>query len=164
FRNQGEYLFHVLEELPAGVALIVVEHPTAHWIGDIIDAETRDYLAKVYPQLIFVDFRMFENAGQLLIQHVDYVIALSTSLGLQAMFWGKPLVSVHNAYLRAFASIHGVHAIPTGDAPPQSRPGVDNALAWMLTHYFVPARLATDGHFMTAFLERSLERSKKNEL
>src|SRR6185503_16114812 len=66
--------------------------------------------------------------------------------------------------LRAFASIDGVHAIPTGDAPPQSRPGVDNALAWMLTHYFVPARLAADGHFMKVFLERSLERSRKNEL
>jgi hypothetical protein len=163
FRNQGEYLFHVLEELPEGVALIAVEHPTAHWIGDIIDAETRDYLAEAYPQLTFVDFRMFENAGQLLIQHVDYVIALSTSLGLQAMFWGKPLVSVQNAYLRVFASVHGVHAIPT-DAQPKSRHGVDDALAWMLTHYFVPGRLAGDGQYMEAFLERSLARSRQNDL
>jgi len=164
FRNQGEYLFHVLEELPEGVALIAVEHPTAHWIGDVIDAETRDYLAAAYPQLTFVDFRMFDNAGQLLIQHVDYVIALSTSLGLQAMFWGKPLVSVQNGYLRAFASIHGVAGIPVDDAQVTSRPCIDNALAWMLTHYFVPARLAANGQFMQAFLERSLERSQKKEL
>ena len=101
FRNQGEYLFHVLERLPADLGLLVIEHPTAHWIGDIIDDETREYVRGQYPQVTFVDWQRVESAGQYLIHHVDYVIGVSSSLGLQALLvetvgccWVEPPATV----------------------------------------------------------------------
>lgn len=135
FRNQGEFLFHVLERLPEGLGLLVVEHPTAHWIGDIIDEETREYVAKRFPQVTFVDWQSADSAGQVLIHHVDYVMSISSSLGLQALFWQKSLVAVGWSQLKPYATFAGVEQIDLSvDAGEGAR--FEGALAWLMSHYY----------------------------
>lgn len=154
FANQGEYVFHVLERLPPETAVIAVEHPTAHWLGDVLDEETRAYLARAHPEFRLVDFRTAESAGQYLVHHADYVIAVSTSLALQGLVFGKPLVSIGTSHLGPYATFEGLAAVPrTGDLPAPSA-GVRRALAWMLRHYFVPLELTRDPKWLLPFLKR----------
>lgn len=136
FRNQGEYLFHVLERLPADLGLLVIEHPTAHWIGDIIDDETREYVRGQYPQVTFVDWQRVESAGQYLIHHVDYVISISSSLGLQAVFWSKPLAAVGWSHLQPYATFNDLEHIDASVAPEDGAKH-DGALAWLFRHYYM---------------------------
>ncbi len=154
FANQGEYVFHVLERLPPETALVAVEHPTAHWLGDILDAETREYLARAHPELRLVDFRSAESAGQYLVHHADYVIAVSTSLALQGLAFGRPLVAIGTSHLVPYATFEGLDAVPRTGALPGPSAGVRRALAWMLRHYFVPVALTRDPAWLVPFLER----------
>jgi hypothetical protein len=164
FRNQGEYLLHVVEQLPEDTALLVVEHPTAHWVGDSIDEETRGYLAELHPELRFLDFRTVGSAGQYLVHHVDYVIAVSTSLALQALFFGKPVVSVGHSHVAAVAQVRGIENVPRGEPLPAPAPELERVLAWMVARYFVPVDLTRDPEWLSNFFERCLERARRGEL
>jgi len=141
FRNQGEYLLAVLERLPADVGVIVTEHPTALWLGDRIDEETRAFVAERFPNATFVDHRAADAVGQMLVRHVDYVVCLSSSLGMQALFWKKPLVRVGGSHLAPYATFENVASVdPALD--PRDAPDHDGALSWLFRHYYTPASLA----------------------
>lgn len=157
FRTQGEYLFHVIEQLPTSTAVVVVEHPTAHWVGDVIDEETRQLLSERYPQVEFVDFRSAPSAGQYLVHHADFVIGVSTSLALQAVLFDKPLVSVGHSHLNAFASVRGIENL--GAEVPPARTS-ESLVAWLVNRYFVPRALVSDPRWLLPFLERSLARRR----
>lgn len=160
FRNQGELLLHVIEHLPEDTALVVVEHPTAHWVGDIIDQETRDYLAEAHPHVRVLDFRTASSAGQYLVHHVDYVIAVSTSLALQALFFGRPVVAVGHSQIAAVAQVRGVENIPRTGSLPAPPPELESVLAWLVARFFVPAQLTRDPAWLVGFFERSLQRAR----
>lgn len=161
FRNQGEYLFHVLERLPRDVGLLVVEHPSALWIGDFIDEETRHHLEREYRNVVFIDCRTIESAGQHLVHHVDYVICISSSLALQALFWSKPLVSVGWSHYRPYATFQGVESIDV-DMESHAFPSRDGALAWLLRHYYPQDIHALhDGEWLDRFFTTSVQRSAR---
>ncbi len=140
FRNQGEFLFHVLERLPEGMGLVVTEHPTAHWLGDAIDPETRAWVRTRWPQVAWVDPAIAAHGSQMVMLHVDDVIGYSSSLALQAMFWQKPLVSVGWGLPRTFATAEGVDQLDPA-RPRDARVDHDGAVAWLMRHYFVPEAL-----------------------
>lgn len=148
FRNQGEFLWHVLEHLPSDVALIVTEHPTALWVGDRIDEETREYLSAAAPQAHFVPFDAAPHAGQVLLHHCDSVISVSSSLGLQALLFGRTLIAPGSSHLRDWA--HSSDPAALSRFPDATN--VDGAMAFLLRHYFVRDQLcfedaaAIDGH------------------
>jgi hypothetical protein len=153
FRNQGELLLHVAERLPEDVGLIVAQHGTALWLGDAIDDETRGYLAQACPQMLFVQPSAVPNAGQLLVPHVDTVISVSSSVGMQALYWKKRLVTPGHGYLRAWADGDDVADLAAGrESAPREQ---DAALAWLLRRYWVrDARLLRDGAWLDAALRR----------
>ncbi|HTR97907.1 MAG TPA: hypothetical protein VMH61_08400 [Candidatus Acidoferrales bacterium] len=156
FRNQGEYLLHVLERLPDDVGLIVSEHPTAHWLGDRIDEETLEWVRTACPQVAFVPLDAAPHAGQTLVPHVDSVISLSSSLGWHALFWGRELVCPGSGHLAAWAHAHDVAA--TGRSGADTAPP-DAALAWMLTRYFVRnLRCLDDDDWVRVFFAGALAR------
>ncbi len=164
FRNQGEYLFHVLEQLPRDVGLMVVEHPTAHFIGDVIDEETQAFLRARYPHVRFIDFRSADSAGQYLIHHADFVISVSSSLAIQAMLFGRPVVSVGRSHLARWAEIQGIESLPATSEPIGADPTLEPLLAWLVAHYFVPMELVRDPEWLNAFLLRAVERAKGERL
>lgn len=161
FRSQGEYLFHVLERLPADVGLLVVEHPTAHWVGDVIDDETRAFVAERFPNVAFVDFRAAESSGQLLVHHVDFVVSVSSSIALQGLLFGKPLVAVGGGHLPALASVRGLDAFPIEGPLPPVDPALEPLLGWLVTRYFPPIDVATDPAWLHAFFARSVARHRE---
>lgn len=158
FGNQGEYLFHVLERLPEGVGLIVVEHPTAIWVGDAIDEESREYVEDRYPQVCFVDHRATESSGQVLLHHVDGVISVSSSIGLQAIFWQKPLIALGRSQLRPYTAFDSIEMIdPEGLKRPVTE--LDGAMAWLLTRYYTDVRYAIeDAEWIVNFIRACRER------
>lgn len=160
FRNQGEYLWHVLERLPEDVALLVTEHPTAHWVGDLIDEETREYLAAAAPQAHFIPLEAAAHAGQVLLHHCDAVISVSSSLGLQALLFGRTLIAPGHSHLRAWAHSDD----PSAAADEAERPDLDGAMAWLLQHYFVrDARWFGDAEWLDGHLRRAQARWRAGE-
>ena len=156
FRNQGEYLLHVLEQAGPGFAVLIAQHPSAAWLGEAIDEETRDWLAAACPQAVFVPDEAAPFVGQALLPHVDAVLGVSSSLGWQALVWRKPLVAVGRGHLARWADGHDVAELPA--VVRQAPRDHDGALAWLFRHYFVPDRCWTDGDWLDVFLRRGAER------
>jgi hypothetical protein len=158
-RTQGEYLLHVLERVPSELGVVITEHPTGISVGDRIDEETEEWVAKAFPNAIFVDWRAAPSVGQTLVRHVDYVVSVSSSIGLQALLWRKALVSVGRSHLDALASVHGPASIDLS-IDPASLPSRDGVLGWLLSRYYVPASSGfDDGLWLDAFFRRALDRA-----
>ena len=156
FRNQGEYLFHVLERIPHDVGVLVTHHGTSLWVGDRIDEETREYLSAACPQAVFVPFEAAPNAGQMLVPHVDAVVSVSSSLGMQARFWGKRLIAPGWSHLAAWSDSTKVEALADGALPPARDD--DAAFAWLMRHYWADLDEVRDGARFGARLAGMLER------
>ncbi len=155
FRSQGELLLHVVERLPEDVALIVTEHSTAHWLGDVIDPDTRAFLERKYPNVALVDFRSIEGAGQYVLHHADFVVSVSSSLGLQALLFEKPLVAIGTSHLAALATAPDLgHALRANGVP--STEALDRVLGWLVARYFVPERLTLDPAWLAESLTHAV--------
>jgi hypothetical protein len=164
FRGQAEYLFHVVENLPRDLALIVAQHPTARWLGDFLDEDCVELVTRRHPNVRFVDAGAAENAGQLLLPDADFVISVSSSLGQQALLFGKPLVAVGTSHLVPFAAVRGVEQLPAAGPLPAPDPRLDRALAWLMTRYFLPAALCKRAAWLAPFLERGVARHRAGDL
>lgn len=163
-RTQGEYLLHVLEHTPRDVAVLVTQHPTALWLGDRIDEETQAWLERAHPNARFVDAPTPSGVSQVLVRHVDDVVCVSSSLGLQAIFWQKRLLTVGRSHLSAFADGTTPEELAE-DRPAFDPAGREGALGWLMRHYYVPGRLAMhDGVWLRAFFERSMRRHEEGRV
>ncbi|MFO7181452.1 MAG: hypothetical protein DIU78_022300, partial [Pseudomonadota bacterium] len=157
FRTQGELLLNVIERLPEDVALIVTEHGAAAWVGDVVDAETREFLERKYPNFRHVDLRTIEGAGQYVLHHADFVVSVSSSLGLQALLFEKPLVAIGTSHLATLATAPDLDAaIHTTGAPASE--AIDRVLGWLVARYFVPERLTYEPAWLTEYLTSAIQR------
>ena len=137
YDSQGAYLMDMVERIDPDTAVIVAEHATAIWLGDIIDPETRAYVKHTHPNVIFAPGvrEGVSHAGQSLLQHVDAVASISSSLGMQGVFFGKPLLALQRGHLAEFATWRNVSDF-NADSDPV--PDHTSALVWMMRHYYIP--------------------------
>ena len=78
YDRQGSYLFDVIQRVSPDTAIIVTEHPTAVWLGDIIDSETREFVKREYPNVVFSPGvrEGVNHAGQIMLHHADAVASV----------------------------------------------------------------------------------------
>lgn len=87
----------------------------------------------VYPNIIWLDgFSKLDHISQYLLSLVDTVITVSSSIGLQALLWDKPLVALGNNYLRDVADYVNVNDYIEDnriETPPEFK---EKFISWML--------------------------------
>lgn len=167
FRNQVEYLYTVMEQVPEDVAVIVCEHPTALWVGDYLDRETVEYLRGRFSNFfLFEPLRRVRSVSQFLIHDVDAVISISSSVGWQALFWKKPLITLGDSHLKIMGDYHGLDCL-NSEAPLRVKEDRDPLFAHLLSHYWVPfAHIRQHNpdwfpQFMSYTYEQFKDKSKK---
>ncbi len=144
YDRQGSYLLDVLERVSPDTAVVVSEHPTALWLGDIIDPDTREFVSRQYPNAVFAPGirEGVQHAGQTLLHHADAVACVSSSLGMQAVFFEKPLLALGSSHLTHYATWRSVAEFNGATPAPRDLAG---AVAWMLRCYYMPTKLCMDG-------------------
>lgn len=164
FRNQGEYLYHVMENIPENVGVLTIEHPTALWVGDYFDSDTLPYLRERFPNFImFEAFRKIQNISQLVVPYVDAVISISSSLGYQSLFWKKKLISLGTSHIDHFADIHSIHDFDKLDF--NTTTNWDNAIAYLMTHYWITEQdCLNNENWLHNFFKMSLEKFEEGDL
>ena len=101
FESQFEFLQYVLSKVPEDIGVIVTSHPfypqlTEGWVK---------YFSNKYPNFIFdIIFQKYWSASQFLLNDVDAVITVSSSVGLQALLWEKPLVVIGSSNIAPYAN------------------------------------------------------------
>lgn len=99
YKNQYEYLSDILDRIPKEWGLVVTGHSGySPCVSDIQLAN----LKLEYPNLIQND--QIDNipyVSQVLMPHIDAVISVSSSIGLQALLFNKPLIVAGSSHLNS---------------------------------------------------------------
>jgi hypothetical protein len=161
YRSQFEFLHDVLAHSPRDVGVIVTEHPAATPVLKRRGREANlDYLCNAFPNMIFLDeFRSYCTSSQFLVPRVDGVWSVSSSVGYQALLFGRVLGTPSTTHLSSVAD-----ATTFGDffnelGGRKSR-DVDGFLSWQLERYLVPAVLYNDGRWLCDYLRRRLDAAR----
>ncbi|AJD46877.1 capsule polysaccharide biosynthesis [Isoalcanivorax pacificus W11-5] len=129
-------LLQSVEALPPDHVFVVKEHPTSK----------RDYRAlhDRHPRILFAN----ANDTQALIEHAALVITINSTVGIEALLLGRPVLTLGNAFYNIdglvshadnVAQLREVVSAP-GQAP--FDPGlVRHFVAWLHERYLVPGRI-----------------------
>jgi HAD superfamily hydrolase (TIGR01549 family) len=156
YRSQFALLQDVLTQVPPDVGLVVTQYvnPTAQDLA--ITPENYPGLKERFPNLIYDEsFNRIDNSSQYLLSVVDGVVTLSSSIGLQALLWKKPLITLGKTYLSSISTYSSVAAWYESDQRTEEilLTKTDAVLAWMLRHTQVLATKLHDEDFLSALLQ-----------
>ena len=152
FKSQYEFLIHILDSIPNNVGAIVTEH--TGW-DPVITEHNYSFLKKKYPNLIVTnEILNTANASQAIIKHVDAVASVSSSVALQALFWGKPIFAVGNSHLNTFnaGELKNIKSIVENYNKSEN----DYKLIHLLKNYYIPDELAYNGEWFENRLKSQL--------
>lgn len=158
YRSQFEFLHDVLCAAPPDVGVVVTEHPHAAPVlkraGPYANME---YLRDKFPNLIFLDeFRLSSTSSQFLVPKVDGVWSVSSSVGYQALLFGRSLGSPTTAPLSSIAEANTFEAF-FGGLGHHNGYRADCLIAWQLERYLVPETFLDDGRWMRNYLSQRLD-------
>lgn len=151
FPSQYDYLVHVLEHVPEDVGVLVTMHPDY----PVIKESAFDFLRKRYKNCIYhPEFSWYYAASQYLVKDADAVLTVSSTVGLQTMFFGTKLATLGNTfgYLTDCRSLRDLPAFLEGTAPDN-----DAILHWIVTRYTIMKDDLTDPAWLSSFLQRALD-------
>ncbi|MDR3517875.1 MAG: hypothetical protein P4M00_18900 [Azospirillaceae bacterium] len=133
FASQWDMLCHVLDNIRPDIGVVVTEH--SDW-SSILTPEVNTYLRKTYPNYIYLEkFGDYQYSSQFLMQHVDAVATVSSTLGFQGLLWEKPICALGDSHINVIADIKNIHDL--GDClDSKSYQSKDNILYYLLSHFF----------------------------
>ena len=156
--SQFDFLCRVMERIDPRVGVLATEHGFER----VVTERNAAYLRDRFPNLIFDEgLRRFRWLSQFALPHVDGVLTVSSSVGLQASFARKPLCVLGRSHLRTFADATDPAAFCAQLGEGREAGDRDGALFHLLTRYWpMMERYVHDPAWFTAFLRRSVERHR----
>lgn len=156
YESQMALLMDVLASTPEHIGVVVTQYASATYAEKVLNDKRYLQLKAVYQNLIFDKaFDCLDNISQYLLSAVDAVVTVSSSIGMQALLWSKPLVALGNSHMRGLAT-HATIADYAASIAPGADPVVDadNVLAWMLTYQQPMASMVLqEGNFLERWLQ-----------
>ncbi|MCP3942061.1 MAG: HAD-IA family hydrolase [Desulfobacteraceae bacterium] len=161
FRTQFEYLTFVLDNIDPTIGVVVTQHNA--W-QKIITPARKKYLESRYSNFIYdFEFDKVPSISQYLLEKVDGVITVSSSIGLQALLWKLPLFVVGNSHLTNIADCKNISEVFNYLESP-SKIDKDPALHFLLTHYYITEKYINNGKWLKKFLNTCIAKHKKDQL
>ena len=104
-KTQFDALISCLKLLPGDIALIVTNYISRDIKSAVLSHENIKYLRNRFPNFKYIEeFDLIPCVSQYLVREVDGVISISSSLGYQARYWGKPLLTLGTSHIQNFAT------------------------------------------------------------
>jgi hypothetical protein len=161
YRSQFEFLHDFLCAAPPDVGVIITEHPhAAPVLKRAGPYRNMEYLSQKFPNMIFLDeFRLCSTSSQFLVPKVDGVWSVSSSVGYQALLFGRALGSPTKAPLASVADV-ATFAAFFDRLGHNDGYRADGLIAWQLERYLVPETFLIDGHWLCDYLGRRLNMAR----
>ncbi len=156
--SQLEFMKYVLERVDPSVGVYVTMHSVE---SNLFTPEVMRGLRRKYPNFLFSDdLQRLKWASQHILPHVDAVVSVSSSLGLQALIWDLPVVALGHSHLTGIASSTSLTDLPRLLAAGKTQ-ALDGALHHLLMHYYPLAdRYHHRGAWFIDFLERGIAKKQ----
>ena len=162
FQDQFDFLCYVLDRIDSEVGVVITQH--SDWDDPLRGDGMIDYITSTYPNAIISDkLRETRFCSQYLMDLVDGVISVSSTVGLQALIFQKPLFVVgNNQQLLTISAGNDISMIKT-ILDKQSYKNHDAILYHLLTHYYLMEEsYINDGKWFYNFLKKCLIKHKEN--
>ncbi|TEW52314.1 HAD family hydrolase [Psychromonas algicola] len=103
--------------------------------------------------------------SQWILPYVDAVATVSSSVGLQAVFWRKPLFSIGNSHLATFNAGELEEAAVVLDSNLDAKVNFDGALYHLLTRYYpLMNSKVQNGDWLYAFLDEAIKKHRNGSI
>ncbi|MDQ0138676.1 HAD-IA family hydrolase [Cupriavidus necator] len=113
-RNQLGVIKEVLREISPDIGVVVTEYRSKNVSSNVLTTENVDYLKKKHANFIFDDeINAIPQVSQYLARTLDGVVTISSSVGIQAALWGKPLMCIGSSHISHLSSASTYDAIET---------------------------------------------------
>jgi hypothetical protein len=132
--SQLDLLIQLLAAVGPKTAVVTTQHQEYR----VLSYDVIQWLKKEFPNFIFrQDFDNWYSVSQYLMHNVDGVFTASSSIGLQALFSGKPFFALGSSGIAQLAHTHHLHEIVPALEKNQFE-SRDFALHHLLSHYYLP--------------------------
>ncbi len=140
FTSQLDMLTQVLTALPPDIGVVVTEH--SDWERNLTPEVLAALRARHQHFLYCPEFDHILYPAQFLLPLVDGVATLSSSVGLQALLWHKPICALGQSQINAVAACTKLAEFPNilvRGLSQQQRAAQDAMLYFLFTRFIIPA-------------------------
>lgn len=151
FESQFAYLLKVLEDIPEDIGVLVTQHPG--W-PPVINRKTEGYLREFKNFIFDNSFNEIANMSQIALAHVNGVVSVSSSIGLQSMMYDLPVYVYGESHL-SFLSEESIEDFIQKVTRKES---VDRnkVLSHLMKYYYIPDDFLQDPLFIKNYIYRLL--------
>jgi predicted HAD superfamily hydrolase len=156
--SQLDLIKYTLNHVPDHVGVYVTLHGAE--LGAITDHDIAA-LRDEFPNFLFdADVQKVRWCSQFVMEHVDGVVCVTSSLGLQSMIWDIPTFVIGSSHFSSFSFSGLEHCEEILDFNDTNN---DAILYYLLTHYYPLTKdYHHNGEWMGQFLRRSLNKFKSS--
>lgn len=111
-QNQYEIIQEILCTIPKEYSLIVTNYVSKDIQSNVISLSEANFLKTKFPNFIY-DERLnnIYSSSQFIVPEVDGIITISSSVGLQAAFWKKPLLVYGKNHITPFQTANSIEEL-----------------------------------------------------
>lgn len=158
-KKQYDILLELLKSIPKNYALIVTNYKTKDLSSNVITDLNYSYLKEKFPNLYFTEkVNNLPSCSQFIAPFVDGIITISSSLGYQAAFWKKPLLTIGKSQISLYSTADNVDTFISQLASSQNFDR-DRIIISHIKHRHVPLRFLSTEKF-SYWLEEYIKAGK----
>ena len=159
FESQLDVLLYVMDTVPQDVGVVVSTHPDYN----VLNVGTIRFLRKKYPNFLYHEsFLQYNSSSQFLLGLVDGVINLTSTIGLQTLFWDIPNLSI-GRYFAEYISRYFNADVSYDSLSMEEKANNDKVMFWLLTHYIITPQLFQDGEWLLSYLQQLCDNNKTKQ-
>lgn len=111
-KKQFEIIYEILKTIPRDCALLVTNYISKDLQSNVISSSEASFLKRKFANFIYDErLNKIYCSSQFIVPEVDGVITISSSVGLQAAFWKKPLLVYGKNHISPFQTAHSIEAL-----------------------------------------------------
>lgn len=156
YETQTDFLLDVLSQEPEDTGVVVTQYVTPRVQDAVLNRDVAAALFQIKPNLIYrEEFDKVSSVSQYLLPFVDSVRTCSSSVGVQAMAWGRELEVDQATFLAPFATREVTSKGMSWDH------ACDSTLSFILNTYQpLASAVVEDKAFLVSLLEEMVARKR----
>lgn len=102
-KSQFDIVLDLLQRTPSSIGVLVTNYWSGRLKSSVLSEENIRYLRSKYDNFVYVEkFNSIPSVSQLLLPLINGVYTISSSVGYQAAYWGKPVFSIGTSHITKY--------------------------------------------------------------
>lgn len=109
-RSQFDIVLDLLQKTPSNIGVLVTNYWSGNLRSSVLSEENIRYLRNKFDNFVYIEkFNTIQSVSQLLLPYVDGVYTISSSVGYQAAYWGKPVFALGASHIKKYSTANDIN-------------------------------------------------------